>query len=678
MSALPAMAERALPSADPAEGTAGCAVVQFGHGVALPLRGVPEEALQVAHERSRFGKEVDALRKRGLTLGAAVDEVRTARWGEFPRLSCGGHGGASLLTVANYKSWVKMVRDGATGAPRWEMVAELVDGYRRGQRASAAEGVYMKRIMKYVLCGNHIGVGPAVVRVRAEVVGELGFVPDGFPSERQARHYFATKVSTVLRMKAKLGAGEYRDKCTPWVLRDWSGIEPGEVAFLDHRIMDMWVKVPDPERADGWLAVRPYITAYEDARSGYFVNILLYADRYPNGDRIMECIAGAVQKAGRVPDFLYTDQGNDFLAQGLLSPARFTNERGKAFEHSVSAQLGAGVETAAGYNGKEKPIEGSFGVMARDFERFMPGYWGNRPSHRPEHAEEFRGNPEMLLSVQEMTDALNAFLVEVFHQTGSRSRRTGGETRAAVWERRRMPETPLNPAWLFQAMLRPDPKDRLVDRGPGQVCGFAVRYGKWWYGSLSLRGHFKRKIMVKRFFQEPSFEYAGKMLPVRLYAFDLDGTFIDVIEAVEGVPALARTPDEREKMRLAAINMARARKATRVEFLAVTGHERAVPPRSYMLAGGSVPALPPSSSAAGNGAVVGNPAGEASTGRRKRLLKRDSDGAEGPSPSRPGPAEEYLPEALRDVELTPERARIMTKAARRPGDDIREMLGIGA
>ena len=645
---------------------------------ALARAALPDE--HRALERAKFGQLVDSTRERhGLSIPVAVEFVRASRHQRFPILSCGGRSGRSALTLANYRHWADLVRDPRTRKPDWSNVAALVNAYPRGLRGSRMNVEYRKRIMQYALCGNHIDLAAAHRRVEAEVrIENGGQLSADFGTYRQLRHYFQTQVSPVIRLRAGLGAKEWRDKTAPWILRTWEGVEPGEVFFMDHRQLDCWVKYPDPTGEEEFIAVRPFITGCQDARSLYFPCLHVYADQHPNSDVILETVAKAILATGFPPATFYTDRGLDFLSKGLFAPAVLQDERGKEHAHCVAFQLGCDVEKAAPYNGREKPIERSFRDVATGFDKFLRGYCGNRPGTRPENAEAARRNPHALMSERELWGQLQHWLASDWHVRKTRSRITGGRPPAEVWETRKPSSAPLSAGALVLALLRPQKEHRVVSRGPAQVGGYSVRFDGGLYGDPVLREHLGRRVMVKTWMHEKKVAFGGKELPEAVYAFELNNRPIGRLELARPVAALAKTPEEKELLRQACIARQKWTRDNTDEIEVHTGRRRLLGPMGI--------ALPETWERPRLGDTVSTPLHQAPgrgrklAGKQKRELSAHSDGyATGADAVDDLIPPEYsidnLPEAERRRLEDVAKGRKLPPEARNPHRDLDDLIG---
>ena len=362
------------------------------------------------------------------------------------------------------------------------------------------------------------------------------------PTEKQVRDWIATRVNPRVLAKGRMPANKFEDKLGGYVMREWN-CEVGACLVGDHRILDVWVR---KQLADGtWIAQRPWVTAWMDVKSGYFQSVLIYDDAYPNHTKILEAMYRAIQVAGgRPPLICLTDNGKDYLKRGALQDARMQPAteptRGRSRfstlveetfapvvgEHSVAFELGIKAETSRPYAGRQKPIERRFRDFAQWFDRTWPGYTGNCPATRPEYGQDYRGNPATLPTCGQLIVAFADWL-QIYHSMPNESRITGGRAPAELWAERPVLREALTESQLQWAMLVPHPKPLQVRRGPSAVD---VWLHGWPYkgdqpnDELDLRQHWGEDIMVKTSWAPlATFEYSGRTMPMRAWAFALDG-----------------------------------------------------------------------------------------------------------------------------------------------------------
>lgn len=477
----------------------------------------------------------------------------------------------------------------------------------------------------------------ALERCRREGIVEI-------PSEKQVRDWIATRINPRVLAKGRMSPNAFHDKLGGYVMRQWN-CEVGACLVGDHRILDIWVRT---QLADGtWIAMRPWVTAWMDVRSGFFLSAVIYDDAYPNHTKILEALYYAIQvNGGRPPLIVLTDNGKDYLKRGALQDARLQGDReptrGRSRfrtlveetfepvvgEHSVAFELGITAETSRPYAGRQKPIERRFRDFAQDFDRDWPGFTGNSPATRPQYGQEYRGNPDTLPTCGQVVQAFREWLA-LYHSAPNESRITGGRAPAELWAERPVLREALSNEQLQWAMLVPHPRPLQVRRGPNPINvwlhGWPYR-GDQPADELDLRQYWEQDIMVKTSWAPvATFEYSGRTLPMRAWAFTLDGAFICDLIAEEEITVWGSSPEKRERISRAMASQARIAKADREELAALRGRRTAsFPARSlYPHGKGELP-----EAEGGGPAVVGSRVQGPGKGRA-RLVQDTGSGVAG-------------------------------------------------
>jgi hypothetical protein len=287
----------------------------------------------------------------------------------------------------------------------------------------------------------------------------------GYPGPADFRHYIKTHVSDTMIERYRGGAKQYADTVGGFAKRRWDEAV-GDVFCSDHRLVDFWARVPDPERPGEFKAARLYCSTVEDLKSRYRVVSLLYADQHPNHRIVAEILWNAIKaNGGCPPKVFYIDNGKDFLKQGLTTPVLLRTSKGdplvdprtgRQFEHYVCRELGTEIKLSRGYNGREKPVEGSFGIDATLHDRDQVGFTGNTTVQRARmDGEHYDGDILRLPSVEQARQEYARHLDE-FHNLSTQSKICPARTRAEAWLTMRAPtRSPLTPAQLDMAFLLP-------------------------------------------------------------------------------------------------------------------------------------------------------------------------------------------------------------------------------
>lgn len=602
----------ALPAtvARPGDGESLPAVLDLAYKRRLMRRLDPSRAWQEAtdterelcRQKERFVREIDALRRRGHTRQRACAAVAChLEW--FGRLVESG----LKLGLANYDQWQRQLEAGS-GHPR-ALLPQYKQGAARRQLGTEWYPEFAEILCRQFFHANGLDMTVAYrnacCRAR-DLALEI-------PSESQARRYLERVLGERVQMMLR-DPVRYRDELSGYLMLRWN-CEPGAVWIGDHRVLDVFVRVPvlaEDGSVREWVAMRPWCTAWMDARSGYVVSLRIYVDRYPNYAKILEALYLGILAAGNVPPaVLVTDNGKDYLKKGALqdvllqtmnAPTRGRNGRktlveetfedvtafdGEEYRHSVARALGCQTRRTAPYKGRQKPIERVFRNFARAFDKQWYGYAGNRPGTRPEEIRDFRGNVMRLLTVEELIDRFRDWIGPNYHQAPTKSRRTEGRTPLEVWQSRTPVRTPLSADELQWAMLVPERELYTVRSGPG---GSNVWFRGWPYEGvgdadhIALGDHHGRELVAKTSWAPtlPDVPNGAQALPARIWLFTPDGRYL-----AEAQPAMERdvfgtTREQQERISETCRKVAVLRRADREARDALAGSSRIFAPAHEM------------------------------------------------------------------------------------------------
>lgn len=457
----------------------------------------------------------------------------------------------------NVRRWIRALGKTRDGTPNWGNYGKLVKGHGGGVQ-STVQKEFLSSFAKAWLrqCGPNMKAVLDGLAVEFRRVGKGHLVP----SYDALASYVREKMPADVVAKYRSPKGAWGDKFMGFVRRRCN-CEVGDVIYGDHRIADVWVKALNDQ--DEWVAVRPYMTAWMDARSGYITAATMYTAEHPNHRSILDAFLLHIRNCGnRVPQKIYVDNGADFLFRGFSRPVRLAKKRGKEiladsegepYDYCVLDALGVELVTAAPYNGQEKPVERLFLDFARGWEQpWAPGYTGNSPRNRPDQMLTWKGDVDRLPTLQQAQDDLNYWIETIGHERI----REEGRTRGEMWREAdfghlvEFTETDLQYRMLVPQAITP-----LVCRvgmGPG------IRFANWEYGHEALAAHWGKPVMVKIPWRVPTTErqiFGGKkvgktrrQVPVGVCVFTPDDVLIAVCPAVPQVDMFATEADQLEEL----------------------------------------------------------------------------------------------------------------------------------
>lgn len=233
------------------------------------------------------------------------------------------------------------------------------------------------------------------------------------------RHYgtvdrYIASIPASVRDMGRMGTKYWEAQYMPKALRA-KPENVNEVWYGDHHVFDVFVLDNQGK------AVRPWLTAWMDARSGCMVGWALSMN--PNSDTIMESLTRAIGRTKGSPFFgaplmTYIDNGKDYRCKRLegdglrdYSIGRLNVDFGA--ENALLKTLGIGVTHAIPYRAWSKTIERAFGTIERRWiQGVLPGWCGHESKARPEQLNEDIRNKKLLTYEQFCTYFIDTVMPE--------------------------------------------------------------------------------------------------------------------------------------------------------------------------------------------------------------------------------------------------------------------------
>ncbi|MCF6174847.1 MAG: transposase family protein [Victivallaceae bacterium] len=450
----------------------------------------------------------------------ACADVAAREAHRFPILCQSGKGGKSQLTYNNCRNWLQMLKGGEKKV-NWDNINMLVDNYQSGLQAVKGDEEFWTFLRAFYLNQNKLPISEAYRLACQRIRKQDPFAV--VPSISSVRYRLLQIDPTAVAL-ARYGEEYVKNNHLNYIHRDWTDVRVNEIWFTDHRQFDCAIKDWNEEKQQ-WEAKRPWLCGFMCAKSWKMVGMTIQIDS-PNTKTICDTLAHAITEHGR-PDYIYSDNGKDFLAQGFATPVEFDG-----VEHSIVKELGIKIINSLPYNGRAKTIERTFKNHATRFDKYFSSYLGNRPGARPEVASYFWKHPEQLPSLDEFCRAFAAWLQDQ-HEQPNNGKILGGLSPQQMFDTgERVINAPISRDALQVAFLRPFSSLRKVHRGP------AISVNKTEYYGDCLWQYFNQKIMIKMdLFNDE-----------HVFAFEPDGTPIGECKTQKSIKALALTEAERAQI----------------------------------------------------------------------------------------------------------------------------------
>ena len=310
-------------------------------------------------------------------------------------------GSISIGTLRRYIQAYKKTGNAESLIPQYKIT-------KQGEYNSILDDNMKKVLLALLLHQNKFGYNTAI-RLGKQVLIKKGYDEDALPSnitfKRFAEHFRRNHYAEwVLRRE---GMKAYHDKVEPYIERDISKIEVGDVLIADGHVLNFQVINPFTGKP-----TRATLVGFLDWKSTAFVGYEIMMTE--NTQCIASALRNAIINLGIIPKVVYQDNGKAFKAKYFQS-CDFDEE---CF-NGVYANLGIHSVFAKPYNARAKVIERFFLDFQEEFEKLMPSYIGtsieNRPAwmnrneklHLQLHNQQTKGN---IPTVQDAIKYINAWL----------------------------------------------------------------------------------------------------------------------------------------------------------------------------------------------------------------------------------------------------------------------------
>lgn len=243
----------------------------------------------------------------------------------------------------------------------------LINNYTFGEKTkkSAMSAEEEAELLKNLLHPNQLNIGKAI-KLTKLALKERGFenLCCDLTYRRFANNYKNEHYNTWI--EAREGNKALHDKVLPYITRDVSKLEVGDVIVGDGHRLSFFIKHPYTGKP-----VRPMMVAYQDWKSGGFVGVEILLEE--NTQCIASALRNSIINLGKVPKFVYQDNGKAFKAKYFI-------ENGLS---GLFTNLGIQPVYAKPYNAKAKPIERLFRELQDSCEVLLPSYSGTSIIKKP-------------------------------------------------------------------------------------------------------------------------------------------------------------------------------------------------------------------------------------------------------------------------------------------------------
>lgn len=232
-----------------------------------------------------------------------------------------------------------------------------------------------KVLLALLLHQNRFGFNTAI-RLAKQILIKQGYDEESLPSnitfKRFAEHFRDNNYAEWILKREGIKA--YHDKVEPYIERDLSKIEVGDVLIADGHVLNFQVInsfTGKPTRAT--------LVGFLDWKSTALVGYEIMMSE--NTQCIASALRNTILNLGLIPKVVYQDNGKGFKAKFFQDKSKIDFEEGEF--NGVYANLGIHSVFAKPYNARAKVIERFFLEFQEEFEKLMPSYIGTSIENRP-------------------------------------------------------------------------------------------------------------------------------------------------------------------------------------------------------------------------------------------------------------------------------------------------------
>lgn len=184
-----------------------------------------------------------------------------------------------------------------------------------------------------------------------------------------------------VKVLGREGEKAYRDRCAPYIRREYDGMESNDYWIADNHTFDIITEGAGGQRH------RLYLTAFSDALSGIFVGFAVVEN--PSSDATLYALRKGILAHG-IPRNIYVDNGREFLTHdvGGLGHRRKKSAEGLIEPPGVFKRLGITMTNALVRNARAKIIERQFLNVKNEISRLFETFTGGNVVEKPERLKD--------------------------------------------------------------------------------------------------------------------------------------------------------------------------------------------------------------------------------------------------------------------------------------------------
>ena len=269
------------------------------------------------------------------------------------------------ISIGTLHRWVKAFEDYGT-----EGLLQKRKTNQQGEYNTILNEEMKQIFLKYLLHPNKFSIGKAI-NLTKHILEKRGYenIPCNLTFRRFAKNFKKNNYSKWILFRE--GEKAYHDKIEPYIERDISKLEVGDILIADGHVLNFQIINPFTGKP-----TRATLVGFLDWKSTALVGYEIMMTE--NTQCIASALRNSIINLGVIPKVVYQDNGKAFKAKYFQS-CDFDED---GF-NGVYANLGIRSVFAKPYNARAKVIERFFLEFQEEFEKMMTSYIGTSIEDKP-------------------------------------------------------------------------------------------------------------------------------------------------------------------------------------------------------------------------------------------------------------------------------------------------------
>lgn len=269
------------------------------------------------------------------------------------------------ISIGTLHRWVKAFEDYGT-----EGLLQKRKTNQQGEYNTILNEEMKQIFLKYLLHPNKFSIGKAI-NLTKYILEKRGYenIPCNLTFRRFAENFKKNNYSKWILSRE--GEKAYHDKIEPYIERDISKLEVGDVLIADGHVLNFKIINPFTGKP-----TRATLVGFLDWKSTALVGYEIMMTE--NTQCIASALRNAILNLGIIPKVVYQDNGKAFKSKYFQNV-----DFDEAGFNGIYAKLGIKSVFAKPYNARAKVIERFFLEFQEEFEKMMTSYIGTSIEDKP-------------------------------------------------------------------------------------------------------------------------------------------------------------------------------------------------------------------------------------------------------------------------------------------------------